>query len=220
MAGEFEEMGSEDIEQVLEKAKFKHLSDATLISYNDNQLDKTGRALADAHLDLCLICGGQLAILQGEPAARDGYVITESDRDTIGQTVKKLTLQPGFTDQVLTELERLNSYVKDLATAWMALFSRPRMVGTGDGDEVWRYESEDGWLTAWAVLDRKANLAVHFSSPELAWKNFRIRFKLGPFSKEVTLQREGERVTAKIVIPRRERAKKMTDISVEILETQ
>jgi hypothetical protein len=102
--------------------------------------------------------------------------------------------------------------------AWIALFRMPEMRGTPDGEEVWSHKSEDGLFTAWAVLDNKANLIVHFSSSEVVWEGARIRFRLGPFSKEVTLKRTGENeFTARIYIPRDKRAKKMKDMSVEVL---
>jgi hypothetical protein len=115
-------------------------------------------------------------------------------------------------------MQRLASYIDDLLNAWMVLFRQPAMKGAGDGDEVWRYQSEDGLLKAWAILESDASLTVHFSSTELAWEGVRIRFRLGPFSKEVTLRREGDSgVTAKIEIPRPQRAKNMADISIEVV---
>jgi hypothetical protein len=112
----------------------------------------------------------------------------------------------------------LKAYLNDLRDAWVLPFSAEPVRGSGDGDEIWRYTSEDGLLTSWAILEKNASLTVHFSSSELAWEGMRIRFRLGPYSKEVTLKREGDdRVTAKIKIPRRSRAKKMSDVSIEIV---
>jgi hypothetical protein len=209
-------MGTEDIKRLLESAKFKHLSEATLISYNDSQLDKMGLALADAHLRLCLICERKLTFLKGEQEAHESYVITEADRASIKQPIRKLEPETRVTDSIQTEVQRLNAYIKDLLNAWILPFSEAAMRGAGDGDEVWRYESEDGMLTGWAVLEKNANLTVHFSSPELAWEGAQILFRLGPFSKEVTLQRNDSGVAAKIEIRRRERAKNMADISIEV----
>jgi hypothetical protein len=212
---EVEKMGFEDIEQLLKDAKFRHLSEATLISYSDGQLDKVGLALADAHLSLCLVCKRRLTFLQEEAKALESYVMTEEDRASVEQLIKP---EPGnrLPEYISTELQRLNSYVSDVLNAWIIPFSKAVMRGADDGDEVWRYESEDGMLTAWAVLEKDASLTVHFSSPELAWEGARILFRLGPFSKEVALQREGSGVAAKIEIPRRERAKNMADISIKV----
>ena len=211
-------MGPEDIEQLLESAKFSHLSEATLVSYRDNQLDKIGRALADAHLRLCHVCERRLTFLKEEAEALESYVLTEEDRASIAESTRKLKPERRATDHISTQRERLAAYINELVTAWTILFSKPAMRGAGDGDEVWRYESKDGLLTAWAILESDASLTVHFSSPELAWEGARIRFRLGPFSKEVTLQREGDSaLAAKIEIPRRKRAKKMADISIEIV---
>ena len=195
-------MGPQDIEQLLKSGKYRHLPQATLVSYRDSQLDEIEVALADAHLKLCLVCDRRLAFLREE-----AEVLTISEEPEIKAS-----------DYFHTEVQRLASYIDDLLNAWIVPFRQPAMRGAGDGDEVWRYESEDGLLKAWAILENDASLTVHFSSSELAWEGARIRFRLGPFSKEVTLQREGDSaVAAKIEIPRRKRAKKMADISIEIV---
>lgn len=206
-------MGSEDIEHLLENDRFKHLSPATLVSYRDNQLDKIRLALADAHLKLCHSCERKLAFLTGEAEAQESYVITEEDRAANEQFVRELKPEKE------SRLQRFKSYVTDLLDAWIVLYSREAERGSEDGDEIWRYESEDGLLTAWAILEKKtADLTVHFSSSELSWEGIRMRFRLGQFIKEVTLEREGDdRVAAKIRIPRRSRARKMKDISIDVL---
>lgn len=195
-------MGPQDIEKLLQSAKHKHLSDATLVSYRDRQLDEIAVTLADAHLRLCLICDRRLTFLREEAEA---LAVTEHPAARA-------------TRYIQTEIDNLSSHVRDLLTAWILPFSREPVRGAGDGDEVWRYESEDGLLTAWAMLESNADLTVHFSSPELAWEGAQMRFRLGPFSKEVTLQRAGNsRVAAKIEIPRKKRARNMADISIEVV---
>lgn len=210
-------MGLEDIEQLLKEAKFRHLSEATLISYSDDQLDKVGLALADAHLSLCLVCKRRLAFLEEEAAALESYVTTEEDRASVEKLIKPEPVNR-LPEYVLSELQRLNSYVRDLLTAWIVPFSEKAVRGTGDGDEIWRHESKDGMLTAWAVLEKNANLTVHFSSPERAWEGTRLLFRLGPFSKEVVLQRKDSGVSAEVEIPRQERARNMADISIQVKE--
>lgn len=209
-------MEPEDIDQLLESGRYKHLSEETLVSYRDNQLDKIRVALADAHLRLCLICEQRLAFLKEEAEAVANYVITEEDRAAIQQTVREMKAESNAPGLISTEIQRLTSYINDLLHAWIVPFSKAAVRGSGDGDEIWRYESEDGMLTAWAVLEKNASLTVHFSSPELDWEGARILFRLGPFSKEVALQRKDSGVAAKIEIPRRERAKNMADISIKV----
>jgi hypothetical protein len=190
-----------DIEQILAGGKYKHLPQATLISYCDSQLDEIEVALAEAHLKLCLVCDGRLAFLREEAAV---FTMSEEPENKA-------------SDYVHAETQRLASYIEDLMNAWIVPFSTPAVRGADDGDEVWRYKSEDGLLIAWAIVESDASMTVNFLSPELVWEDARLRFRLGPFSKEVTLQREGDSgVAAKIEIPRRERAKKMADISIEV----
>lgn len=212
-------MRPQDIDKLLEGAKFRHLSDETLVSYRHGELDETEGALADAHLGLCHVCERRLALLQEEAEALKSYVITENDRALIRETIRKLEPDTKPAPGVQADIQRLKSYIQGLLTDWMMLFAKPEMRGAGDGDEVWKYESKDGLLSASAILEKDKSLTVHFSSTELAWEGARIRFRLGPFSKEIALQRDrDDRVTAKIRIPHRQRARKMRDISIEVIE--
>ena len=83
-------MEPQDIEQVLKSAKFRHLSEATMVSYRDSELDEIGLALADAHLRLCAICDNRLNFLKEEKAALESYAITEKDRELIQRAIRKL----------------------------------------------------------------------------------------------------------------------------------
>jgi hypothetical protein len=195
-------MAPKSLEQLFDDARVKHLSETTLVSYRDDQLDRIGLALADAHLRLCLICKRRLSFLREE--LLEGQVMTELPE-------RKAT-------DIQTELQRLSAYINELLVAWSVVFSRPAMRGVKDGDEVFRHESEDGLFTVWVMLETDASLTFHFSSPELAWDGAQLRFRLGRFEKEVTLQREEDsRVAARIEIPRRERVRKMNDISLEVV---
>jgi len=196
-------MAPKSLEQLFDDVRVKHLSETTLVSYRDDQLDRIGLALADAHLRLCLICKRRLSFLREE--LLEGQVMTELPE-------RKAT-------DIQTELQRLSAYINELLVAWSVVFSQPAMRGVKDGDEVFRHESEDGLFTVWVMLETDASLTFHFSSPELAWDGAQLRFRLGRFEKEVTLQREEDsrRVAARIEIPRRERARKMNDISLEVV---
>jgi hypothetical protein len=211
-------MELKDVEQLLKNAKYKHLSEETLVSYRDNQLGRVGLAMAEAHLRLCLICERRLTFLKEEQEALENYVVTDKDRALIERAKK--TVEPVIrgADPIRTRVQQAVAYFTDLMTAWIVPFSKPALRGGADGEEIWSYTSEDGLLKAWAVAEIDFSLTVHFESTELAWEGLRIRFRLGPFSKEVTLEREGDsKVVAKIEIPRRKLARKMSDISIEIL---
>lgn len=207
-------MGTEDIEQLLERARFKHLSESTLVSYNDNQLDEVGQALADAHLRLCLICERRLTFLKEESEALETYKITDEDKASIkralGQPESKLT------DYIAAELERLNSYVQEVLEAWRLPYRKLAMRGGPEGDEPWQIESTDKVFTVRTASNTRGDLNVQFSSTELRWEGFQIHFKLGQFNKDVTLRRKGNKVTAKVVIPKQDRPKKMRDISIKV----
>jgi hypothetical protein len=215
MVKEIQKMGRKDIGQLLESAKFKHLSETMLVSYRDNKLDKIQHALAESHLQRCLICQRRLTFLKNEAEAVANYVLTDEDRAANEKFVRER--KPKATDYIKTELKRLASIVEDVEAAWILSFSKVAMRGAGDGDEVWRYKTKRGALTVWAILEKDASLTVHFSSTKLAWEGARLRFQLGTFSKEITLKREGDGVAGKIKIPRSKRPKKMNKLSIEVL---
>jgi anti-sigma factor ChrR (cupin superfamily) len=82
-------MGSEDSEQLLEDARFKHLSETTLISYKNEQLDEMALALVDAHLKLCLVCERRLDFLKAEAEALESYEPTENDRAAVEELIRQ-----------------------------------------------------------------------------------------------------------------------------------
>lgn len=210
-------MGRKDIGQLLESAKFKHLSETTLVSYRDNKLDKIQHAVAESHLRRCLICQRRLTFLKNEAEAVANYVLTAEDRAANEKFVRERRPKKKATDYIKTELKRLASIVEDVEAAWILSFSKMATRGAGDGDEVWRYKTKGGALTVWAILEKDASLTVHFSSTKLVWEGARLRFQLGTFSKEFTLKRAGDGVAAKIKIPRSKRPKKMNKFSIEVL---
>lgn len=207
-------MGTDDIEQLLERARFKHLSESTLVSYNDNQLDEVGQALADAHLRLCLICERRLTFLKEESEALETYKITDEDKASI----KRLVGQPKsrLTEYISAELERFDNYVQEVVAAWRLPFRKLAMRGGPEGDEPWELQTKDKVFTVRTVTNKRGDLTVHFSSTELRWEGFQIHFKLGPFHKDVTLVRKGNKLTAKIVVRKQERPKKMRDVSMKV----
>lgn len=210
-------MEPKDIEKLLKNAKYKHLSEEALVSYRDNQLGRVGLAMAEAHLRLCLICERRLTFLKEEQEAIESYVITDKDRALLKRARQQVEPKSGATDPIKTRIQEVVTYFNELLTAWIIPFSEPATRG-GDGEVIWEYESEDGVLTAWAVSEIDFSLTVHFESTDLTWEGIRIQFRLGPFSKEVTLERKGDaKVVAKIEIPRRRVAREMDDISIKIL---
>lgn len=203
-------MARKDIGELLESAKLKHLSETMLVSYQENKLDKIQRAIAESHLQDCVICPRRLAFLKSEAEAVANYELTDEDHAANEKFVSGLRPKKKARDYVA-------SLLKDAEEAWILSFSRLATRGAGDGDEVWRYKSKRGALTVRGVLEKNASLTVHFSSPRLAWEGTRIRFQLGTFSKEITLILEGDGVAAKIRIPRAKRPKKMKKFSIEVL---
>jgi hypothetical protein len=215
---EIEKMVPDDIDELIDDAKYKHLPKETLVSYRDSQLDPIQVALADAHLRRCLICKERLNFLmeRAEVENRMG----EAERTAIEQSIRRVKAEMDAPSPIFAGIQGLKTNLNSFLDAWMLLFAQEATLGTEDDEDVIRYESEDDALTVWARLNEDdASLEVYFSSPDLALEGSRVRFRLGPFQTEVTLEREEDSkvVAATIRIPRRERPKKMTDIEIEII---
>lgn len=210
-------MEPREIEEVLKNAKFRHLSEATLISYHENRLDEVGRAMADAHLNVCLLCEKELDFLKGEQDALASYEVTETDRALIRRVLDQTEAGqnvPTTPAPSAGPRARLAAGLNELTVAWIAHFSG-RQVG-GDDAERFRFETEA--LTVWSEVGTDSNLTVQFSSPDLVLEGETIRFRLGPFTEDVTLEREGDlEVNARVKIPQDQRARKMKDFSVEVV---
>ena len=106
-----------------------------------------------------------------------------------------------------------------MVASWQIHF-RPEAVRShsDEGEEVWRWQSEDRRLQARAVMEKNADLTIHFSSNETELEGARLRFRLGSFSQELTLRRVSEsEVTAQVAVPWEYRQYNIAAISIEII---
>lgn len=211
-------MEPREIEQALKNARFRHLSEATLISYRDNRLDEIGREMADAHLNLCLLCEKELDFLKAEQEGLENYELTGGDRKLIQRVLDRSEAEqqaPAVPEPSAVSRERLAAGLNELTAAWVAHFGRGS-VGGGD-EERFRFESEV--LTVSGEMGRDSSLTVQFSSTYLFLEGEKIRFQLGRFTEDLTLIREGDiEVNARVEIPQEQRASKMRDFSVRIVD--
>ncbi len=220
-------MKLEDISEKLRDARFGHLTEDELDSYRERSLDDIGRARADAHLKLCFICERRLLLLKQESAALDKGEITAADAALVKRVMQEVPNrgEPDGSRPVegagrLLLSKRLAEYLRQVVASWEASFSpmKPVYRGVQTGKEVWRWQSEDGVLKAWAVLEKNADLAIHFSSGEPGLEGARIKVRLGPFSQEITLQRLSElEVHARFAVPKEKRRKNLAGISIDLV---
>ena len=207
-------MVPEDLDELIENAKYRHLSREMLVSYRDNLLDTMRVALADAHLKRCLICQEKLKFLRERAEVESR--MTEAERAALEQSDRRVKAELDAPSFISTQIEALKSFIDRATETWKLLFAAEATLGSEGGDEIFRYESEDGLLTT--MLEREdASLTVRFTSPNLDWEGARLRFRLGPFTEEVILRAEDSKVVAEINIPLEKRASDMADISIEIV---
>jgi hypothetical protein len=191
-------MKHDDLEDELKKMRFDHLTREEIVSYRDGKLNRTDLARVEAHLNLCLFCEKSLQLLQEELAALENPDIAAED--------------VAFVDELL-----FVAYWEQVVASWRAFFGglMPAHRGGGGGKGVWRWESEDGGLKAWATFEMNTDLTVHFSSTKPDMEGTRLRIRLGQFSREVTFERASEsEVRAEFSVPGRKRPRKLEDFSI------
>jgi hypothetical protein len=214
-------MKLDDVEKGMWDAKFHHLTDDELDTYRGQGLDEIGLARAEAHLKLCLICERRLALLREEGAALEDREVTAEDVAMVKRVMQQRRSQQqtdgSNPDEVATGRllpDRLAEYLSQAAASWQAHFMR--RVAVRGSTEVWNWQSDDGLLKAVATLEENTVLTIHFSSEKTEWEGARFKVRLGPVSRETTMQRVSDsRVYARVEVPLRERPKNLSDISIE-----
>jgi hypothetical protein len=219
-------MKTGDLENELRNLKFIHLTESELVAYCDQRLVHIHRARVEAHLKQCFICDRQLALLREENAALSNRELTADDI----ALAERLIEQTGFAQEpagasplgevkAVSMQERLAEYLRQMVASWRIFFMRePARRAADQGEEVWRWESEDGKLQSRVIMEKNADLTIHFSSSEIDLEGARLNIRLGRMSQEITLQRISEsEVQAKVAVPWQHRQGNMADISIENL---
>jgi len=218
-------VAKKNLENELRNLKNIHLTESELAAYSDQELDQTRRALADAHLKHCFICESQLVLLREESEALDNRATTAEDvvlverlMEQMGSAPKPSAADPAEIAKEIPLQERLAEYLRQMVASWQIDFGRGALRGEAvQGEEVWRWQSEDGKLQARATIEKNADLTIHFSSNRMELEGARLNIRLGNLSQEITLRRVSEsEVDAKVAVPWPERTPKtMADISIE-----
>jgi hypothetical protein len=204
-------MKTDDLENELRGLKLIHLTESELAAYADHGLGQISRDRAEAHLKQCFICERRLKLLEEENAALSNRVITAEDEAFVEQLIKRSGLVETSRESRLRE--RLAQYLRLIVEDWRLTFAPVHR-----GDQVWRWQSEDGRLLASATMEKNADMVVHLSSTEMELEGAKLRFNLGQFSEELTLRQVSEsEVAAQVAIPWEYRRGGVANISIEIL---
>lgn len=217
-------MKTDDLENELRNLKLIHLTESELVAYCNQQLNRMRLARAEAHLKQCFICERQLMLLREEGAAISNRKFTADDVALVDRLIERAGLaqeptlaRPPEADKAVSMRERLAEYLRELVAGLRIFFMQePVRRAAGQGEEVWRWESEDGRLQSHAVMEKNADLTIHFSSSEVDLEGARLNVRLGRMSQEIILRRVSEsEVHAKVAVPWQQRQRNMTDISIE-----
>jgi hypothetical protein len=229
-------MKLEDVEKALKEAAYEHLTEEELDSFFERRLDKITKMRADAHLKMCLICAKQLDLLKQESEASSSYQASPEHAALLRKALRESEggagwstageAQPGRATVFRKPWDRFEDYLSEAETAWRAAFRelRPAYREGSGSREIWRWESKDGGLKAWAAFERKTDLTINVSSNKLELEGTRVRVSLGSATKEIALERTSEEeVSARWVIPKEEQPKEeypedFAHFSMEIAE--
>lgn len=214
-----------DLETELRSLKFTHLTESELAAYCDHELDRIGCARVEGHVRQCFICERELELLREE----SGALIDRADSVEDAAFVERLMEQSGPAPKPFAAgpveiangipfQDRLTGYLRQMAASWQIYFGQGALRGEAEqGEELWRWQSEDGKLQARAMMVN-ADLTVHFSSSEMELERTRLHFRLGSLNQELMLRRNSDsEVAARIAIPWQYRQGNMADISIEIV---
>ena len=219
-------MSTNNLEDELRNLKFAHLTDAELAAYCDQELDPMRRARVEAHVKECFRCEKELALLLEESAALSHRQISAEDVALVGRLMEQMGSAPkpsaAGPAEVAREVpmqERLAEYLREMIVRWQIDFGQGALRGEADqGEEVWRWQSEDGRLHARATIEKNADLTFQFSSNDMDLEGARLNFRLGKLGQEVTLRRVSEsEVAAQVAVPWPYRQGNIADISIEII---
>jgi hypothetical protein len=219
-------MKPNDFEDELKNLKLIHLTENELVSYCERGLDKITQARVDAHLKQCFICDRRLGLFREATAPSGEQEITAEDIAMVRRVMRlersgqqSITSTPADATPRLPFSERLTEYLQQLCVSWHLQFSQPAVHSAAEpGKEVWDWRSPDRELEGRAILERTGDLTIRFSSREPEMEGIRLKVILGPFTNEITMRRVSEsKIRAEVKVPRRNRPKKLGDISIEVI---
>ncbi len=219
-------MSRNNLEDELRNLKFTHVTDSERVAYCDQELDPMRRARVEAHVKECFRCEKELALLLEESAALSHRQISAEDVALVERLMEQMGSAPKPSAAGPTEIakeiplqERLAEYLRQMVASWRIYFGQGALRGEADqGEEVWRWQSEDGRLQARATIEKNADLTFQFSSNEMDLEGARLNFRLGKLGQEITLRRVSEsEVVAQVAVPWPYRQGNIADISIELV---
>lgn len=218
-------MTNSNVEEKLKNAKFYHLTEGELIAYRDQELDEITLARAAAHLKLCIICERGLELLREELTTLEKMEITPHDVALVERVMQEARSRrpvdaslPEASSVPVTDW--LAGQLLQLTETWRAYFRTliPVRDSVPPGQEISKWVSGDGFLSASIILEDTSDLTIHISSKERGLAGQRIRVSLGSFSEERPLRRASEsEVFAKVTVPDSRRPATLETITIEMV---
>ena len=174
-------MKTDDLKDKLRSLKLIHLTESALTAYCDQELDAASRALAEAHIKQCFICARKVELLREEDEALQRREISAADVALVERLMAESdprpqspSARPVTNAQRIPAEQRLTEYLRPMVASWQTFFSQQATSGAltaqapqhlaGQGEEVWQWQSDDGYMRARAMLETSTDLTIHFSS--------------------------------------------------------
>jgi hypothetical protein len=225
-------MKTDDLENKLRSLKLVHLTESELTAYCDERLTPAARTRAEAHLKQCFICKELLLPRREEQDALSGHEISAEDVALVERLMAESdaerrppTARPIADAEGVLVQERLAEYLRPMVASWKIFFkqqaarsaseSRPRRRVSGQGKEVWQWQSDDGLLWAQAMVETHTDLTIHFYSSEMTLEGASFQVRLGPVDEQVTFERLSDsELYGKVAVPRQP-PRHMAKLSIE-----
>lgn len=217
-------MAKNSLENELRNLKKVHLTGGELAAYCDQELGPVHRARVEAHVKECFRCKEELSLLLEESAALSHGQIPAGDLAIDEQRIRQVgsapkPVGPAEIGNWIPLRDRLAEYLRMMAAGWRLSFGQGAWRGEPDqGEEVWRWQSEDGNLRVSVTIEKNADLTFRFSSHEMDLEGVRLNFRLDRLSQEITLRPISEsEVVAQVAVAWPYRQGNIGDISIEIV---
>ena len=212
---------ADDLENELQNLLLVHLTESEMIAYLEQKVDQMLRARIEIHKERCFICRRELENRQQEYAALSNRARTKEQIAFVDRAIEEAERKKK-TAPTLPLKDRLSDYLEQIRAAWRTYFGQLEPVHRGGEAErvVWRWESDDGALKAWAALEKNSSITIHFSSDDPGLGGTRLKVGLGGFSQEITLEplpASASEIYAKVMVPKEKRPRNLEEISIEVI---
>lgn len=205
--------------RVLKATIGPHLSDEELIRYTMQTLEPSALERVATHLEACQACTSEAERL---------LKASSTWRGTVGE--RRLA---ALREQLLGEEKKerqppslsggLAQWLQQMAASWQATFQvQQPLVADSEGKRrrrIWQYQSPDGHLRGYAVLDQRGDVTFRITCKEMALLERTVQLRWGECRRDIQFQQvSATEIGAKIVVLSHECPDEWAEIALDVVE--